>query len=488
MNKAFVNKLIASLAENDAIPNFRFKQGTVLEKAVSSLTSTSSMHANEETDVMVQRWMSDLESADSIILDTQIDEIADSFVDGILGIARTLRSLHTEVSDITTKIEAKIDFGVSINPKLAKLLDGKNVEIDYLPIDYAPLANIGTTEAAMESIRGAVTGTNAADRSAYYRVLEAYVQVAAPGVPVDILITPDDKEKIIDEVNASGSNWDKDMVKDTLNLLTNPVKIKSLIATMDRTCAPTVDKTASFMHAISVLQEHTAVMETLQLAILNNGYEAITTAPNFKKVMAVLETYFYYVNYHRATTFADTAVFNNLMSNPDNVGAIKQAGITTQGIARYIAVRHGNKLVSETGATVSAIVGTKSEVEEKFEQTEAESDVYTNIEVGKIRRRSLINVVATYLGDLGIDDVGYVAGKADELMRTKATVDDVVYGILIGKLYPNTLVGTMYERLGTAYAEAVVNNPKVDVIAMNETTIDTYLGVVVELLAKNLVT
>ncbi len=487
MNKELLKKIILSMVENNALPPFNFKQGTPIADMVAAVSGSSSRKPDESDVDMVGRWMDNLMSQDNHMLDVQINEISKNLTDGILGISRVLRSLHGEVSDITQKIEKIVDLGISINPALAASLNGKEIEHDYMPVDFSILECMGTKDTVMEAMSAVVGINDAVSRMAYLAVGERYIQMQAPGEPVDIDVSSDDKKDVLAAVNAAGTSWDKDSVASAFTLLTSATRSKSFVSTVTRLVAPSVDKTVSMMSALQLLQTYGKTIVKVQDALIAKGYDVAATAPNLKRAYAALEVLFFYVQYQRTTAFADTLVFNNLMRNPDLVEAGRGANISDLEIARYIAVKHHGKLLVATGATLSSITTTRKEVAELFEKEKAADEVFTTLEVAKIRRRAFNTVVSEYLESIGQADGVFVEGSSDNLLRTKATVDETVYAVLIAKLYANTMVGAVHARLGLAYSEAVKDNPSIDMIQLNEKTLEAYLSIVVELMAKNLV-
>lgn len=486
MNLERVGPIVTDLVEADCLPKVIIKEGSPLGAAIAAIAGTSTRKPEETDTQAAERWLSDFASHNNSIVETQIDEISKVLISGMQGSIRTIKSLHTTVTDICGKVDSKVDVAVGLDPKLAHLVNTDNSEVSYVAVDFTPLNSLGSSSSLTGAINEFIGADESSPRLAFNGVMERYVQMKSSVATADIVLKDEDKVSIIDAINKSTSTHDKDTISDLVGLLTSTNRIQVLKNNCVRTVSSAANVTSNMMEALRVVSEYAKLLPIVQTKLLDLGYEEIVSAGNFIQVSAVLETYHYFINYHRESTFANTILFNNNMLNPDMEEAGKIAGISNADLGKYVQTILNGKLVLDVGLLLTTAQQAKAIVDKKFAEERSADDMYVRLTVGRLRKTALVNNLYSFLEDKKVTTQKYIDGRADELIRTDIPLEDLVYDILIKCLYPNSIIGTLHNYMGKAFASAIVDNPELDAATINSKTIDSYLEVITDLLAKKI--
>lgn len=483
MNRDLVLEVIANLIKGDSMPEVTFREGTPIQSIVQSfaLTCTRDPEANDVE--AANKWVEDMMSFESKMLDEQIREISDALVAGIEGSAETIKSIHAIVESLVTKIDDQVDNGIKLNPTLSKLVVTKNTEVEYQSMDFAALSAFGTGSIIGE-MRSFVGAENSGDSSAYRSVMDRYIQMKASAEPVGITIGPEDKAAIVSAVNDKSSAWDEDDVREAINIITNPSRISGMLTAHRRRAENKVNYTNDMVEALTMIGRFGELVPALQDTLAEMNYNV---AANAGRVIATMEAGYYFVDYHRKNTYADTVVFSNGLFNPDAKATMDAEGVSLDDVAKHQAVIWPNGIVVATGITINAVKNAKDRITKQFAEGKAADESYCSRELKSLQSRAFLRVSSEYFNDIGIDADSYLHTKADRLLVEDTPIEDVLFSAIVAHQYSGSVVGTIHNILGKAYTEAVKDNPEVSKAAINDLTLDAYLEVVTSILAKQIV-
>ena len=492
-----LKKLALSIDSSPTTHELKFKSNNALHREVVSLCvtteTTSPMESNADK---ISRWVDELVN-DGLLRSQVIAEMSTALCDKIVHAKSTLSDLKTVITELTTDINNATNKGISLDPFLSKYINIDEPPVDFDIFPYAALNKLGDMYSFMDFMYTKTDYAKASRDSiiVFSNAFERFNQREIKADSVNKLnISPEKKKEIIDYVNANEKDLLHSNIVKVVNTLCSDVELVALRNRMYNTYKRT-EKTAASITYLSIIEDMRSVCDAIDKHISGITLPSDVMdqlRKNLKFIENCTELMGFYVQFHRETTFANTAVFNNKMINPDKSVALEEAGITNVDIARYInfIYRSGN-ITANMGISVDLLVARKAQINEKVEiETE---QIRSRVAAGKIekQRRAFWTVTYGYLIEQPATTIEspsglstYVKAKAHALAVNNIAIEDMLYDVLIEQLHKGSIVETLRNRLGNAYIKAV------EVNRTNDNQIDSQLvstinaGVYAELVAN----
>jgi hypothetical protein len=486
MNPVVINNIIKALIENQQWPNITFKSGSLFAAAVDAISCNSARDPGVTDTEAAAKWLEKMYADESPILANLCDEAAMVIADGLTNARETIKTINAQVTEFVNTIEDRVGRQIVLDPKLVQPEAGSN-EFKFARMDFSPLNKIAGTTAQMAVMDETIVGAKGATATNYIGIMEKYANMKVKGEPIDIELSDDTRQTIITELNSANPQFNTDTIKMALALVTRAGVVNEFIRNCQIAMEPKTDYTDEIVEALAIIDIYGNLIPKLHDKLLELGRIDATNAVNLDKVMAVLEMYFYFVQYHRNGLYQDTVLFKNQLRNPDLDAKMTAAGLTDLDVTKHLGIVWKGNILQAVGITMASLQNAKERVDVEYANGVAADELYRKHTLAGIYRTITVKVMCDYFNTLNIDVYEYVLAKMDGLAVGGEPLEDLLFNILVTYQYNNNPVLTaIYRKLGAAYIQAVKNNPQVDESMINDVNVDIMLEVAVEVIAKKM--
>lgn len=475
-----VIRIVSTLIRNGTLPNMSFHKDSILYGIIDSIPSVRDASTNDVE--AATRWITDLYAKESPILEVELERLAEALVKGLKDAIVQMKNINTIVSDMAAKVDARINQGIALNPKLAGLITSKMVDPEYSTLDLNVLDILGRSLAlTMEDEFNFPTGADAVTK--YERIMDTYVSANLPTMG-DVSVEYD-KASVVQLINDQSTEYSVDDVKTTLDILRSGNRINGLISNFNRTLANGIT-IKTFTDAIECLRTYGKILDRIYAELLNRGYEDETLKNNYRGFVLFLERCHYFVDYHIKYTYATTVLLPNGMLNPLMELEFKASGISVLELARHVRFKYNDVPLPRRGITLEALQTERDRITALYQQQEVVDDTYRVRELSRLKRRAIIDVTSENFATLlKPSDRTFIEAKADAVLREDTAVEDILFRIvMVIQFNDQPTMKLLYDTVGKALNVAIRENPDASDAVINKAMLDTYMEVATNVIGK----
>lgn len=490
-------------------PVATFKTNNILFEEVARIVGSADCASATETDAQrMERWLIDIASTvnggapteeqslkDVQIMNEIMEQISDKFAEKISTATGTLRSIKNDVSALTKAIAERKNQIIAVDPFLSSHVNIPEPTIEFDAFPFAELDVAGGQSALFAYVTdttGQTTPTALQSRSSFELAFEKFatIKLGDNAVLNSIELSQEQKESIIDAVNAANKDILADPIRNTLTAIINPSTLQRVKSRMLLN-AKQLETTEACLEMIALISTYRIIgkklaAEMIKQDVVSEKITAFEQNLQFTDDMTDLAAFF--VQWHRINTFKDTVMFRNKTVNPDKLEEMKKANVSMLELARHQRYHFGDQAMPTTGISLTALLNNKDRVRSEVEKTNSQIEI--RVKAGTIRAEqdAFFKVMFEYFTSAGNATRVTMTDELSKMVRHKSTImaekgaacEDVLYDVIIRMLYHNDFVSILHKHLGVEYMKAVAMNKSLNANDIAMTNAGVYAAMVTD--------
>lgn len=500
INFVTFNKIVTSQVASQNIPNLMFNPTSSLGMAIDRLSSNIDTKDKSIPEIIsgLIKNMNDPIYRNEM---STIKNIIMAYTNSINNSFNYLRFIKESVDSLKNKIEEETNNIASHSEVItnSNFVSNENYKTQFTMVPWEDINKFATPTFIVEQLQNTlgVFQNTSPIKVAFNKVnntilFNSFIKYLSGSEIDDITINEEAKEKLISTCHDK-TDMTRDNINSCINIITDRDRLNRWANTsLNKINSPDIITTIEDINDISRLSRMISSVEKDINEILNLSDEQIIQLnKNIKLVNDVLYYKYFFVNVQRNDNY-NRLIFDTHLINPDALTDFVKAGYDTTDISKFVYRRMQNSQPFK-GVYTEAVIKSIENVRKEIENDKQSLNRLATLELNDIRKRSFIRHMNEFMDVLveepKISNIPrYIEHMANDINYLNGDLESAIYGVIINVEFPNTIVQTMYEKLGKAYMNVLSNSSnQVSLENMQEAEMNVIISMIVDHIVDKLV-